>query len=174
MVRLVVNLQPTEVDIAADVHTAVPGGPHTRESGCALKEAVACESPHQSRLPAGAETCGEELMQEHLFWQELKPMGNPHWSSLFLKDCAPWEGPMLEQFMKNCSHGKDPRWSGSWRTVTRGKDRTWKLGAAWGRRSSRAELLWTHHSPHPPVLLGWERKSEDEPGKMGEARGRWF
>ena len=30
-------------------------------------------------------------------------MGDPHWSSLFLKDCTPWEGPMLEQFVKNCS-----------------------------------------------------------------------
>jgi len=31
------------------------------------------------------------------------PMGDPCWSSLFLKDCTPWEGPTLEQFMKNCS-----------------------------------------------------------------------
>ena len=30
-------------------------------------------------------------------------MGDPRWSSLFLKDCTPWMGPMLEQFMKNCS-----------------------------------------------------------------------
>jgi len=25
------------------------------------------------------------------------------WGSLFLKDCTPWEGLMLEQCMKNCS-----------------------------------------------------------------------
>lgn len=25
------------------------------------------------------------------------------WSSLFLKDCNPWEGPMLEQFLNNCN-----------------------------------------------------------------------
>ena len=31
------------------------------------------------------------------------PVGDPHWSSLFLKDCTPWMGPMLEQFVKNCS-----------------------------------------------------------------------
>ena len=30
-------------------------------------------------------------------------MGDPHWSSLFLKDCTPWKGPMLEQFVKNSS-----------------------------------------------------------------------
>ncbi|GAB0184576.1 hypothetical protein GRJ2_000922900 [Grus japonensis] len=29
--------------------------------------------------------------------------GDPHWSSLFLKDCTPWERPTLEQFVKNCS-----------------------------------------------------------------------
>ncbi|GAB0181363.1 hypothetical protein GRJ2_000601600 [Grus japonensis] len=31
------------------------------------------------------------------------PVGSPHWSSLFLKDCTPWKGPTGEQFMKNCS-----------------------------------------------------------------------
>ena len=30
-------------------------------------------------------------------------MGDPRWSSLFLKDCTPWEGPTLEQLVKNCS-----------------------------------------------------------------------
>lgn len=51
MVRLVVNLQPTEAHVAADVHIAVPGGPHTRESGCALKEAVACGEPTSEQAP---------------------------------------------------------------------------------------------------------------------------
>ena len=31
------------------------------------------------------------------------PAGDPRWGSLFLKDCNPWKGPMLEQFVKNCS-----------------------------------------------------------------------
>jgi len=31
------------------------------------------------------------------------PVGDPCWSSLFLKDCTPWEGPTLGQFMKSCS-----------------------------------------------------------------------
>ena len=30
------------------------------------------------------------------------PMGDPYWSSLFLKDCTPWEGLMLEQLGENC------------------------------------------------------------------------
>ena len=30
------------------------------------------------------------------------PTGDPRWSSLFLKDCSPWKGPMLEQFVKDC------------------------------------------------------------------------
>jgi len=29
-------------------------------------------------------------------------MGDPCWSSLFLKDCTPWKGLMLEQFMEDC------------------------------------------------------------------------
>ncbi|TRZ13652.1 hypothetical protein HGM15179_013468 [Zosterops borbonicus] len=32
-----------------------------------------------------------------------EPVGSPCWSRLFLKDCTPWKGPMLEQFMKNCN-----------------------------------------------------------------------
>jgi len=31
------------------------------------------------------------------------PMGDSCWSSLFLKDCTPWEGPTLGQFVKSCS-----------------------------------------------------------------------
>ena len=31
------------------------------------------------------------------------PVGDPRWSSLFLKDCTLWKGPTLEQFVKNCS-----------------------------------------------------------------------
>ncbi|KAJ7425183.1 hypothetical protein BTVI_03812 [Pitangus sulphuratus] len=33
-------------------------------------------------------------------------VGDPHWSSLFLKD--PWKGPMLKQIMKNCSPWEKP------------------------------------------------------------------
>ena len=35
-------------------------------------------------------------------------MGDPRWSSLFLKDCTPRKGSTLEQFMKNCSLWEGP------------------------------------------------------------------
>ncbi|KAJ7421510.1 suppression of tumorigenicity 5 protein isoform x4 [Willisornis vidua] len=31
------------------------------------------------------------------------PVGNAHWSRLFLKDCTLWKRPILEKFLKNCS-----------------------------------------------------------------------
>ena len=31
------------------------------------------------------------------------PVGDPRWSSLFLKVCTLWKGPTLEQLVKNCS-----------------------------------------------------------------------
>jgi len=34
-------------------------------------------------------------------------MGDPHWSSLFVKDCTLWKGLMLEQSMEDC-----PPWEG--------------------------------------------------------------
>jgi len=30
-------------------------------------------------------------------------VGDPRWSSLFLKYCTPWEGPKLGQFVKSYS-----------------------------------------------------------------------
>jgi len=35
-------------------------------------------------------------------------MGDPCWSSLFLKDCTLWEGLTLEKFVKNCSLWEGP------------------------------------------------------------------
>ena len=35
-------------------------------------------------------------------------MGDPHGSSLFLKDCTLWKGPTLDEFMKNCSMWEGP------------------------------------------------------------------
>jgi len=32
----------------------------------------------------------------------VTPVGDPHWSSLFLKVCTLWEGPTLGLFMKSC------------------------------------------------------------------------
>jgi len=49
-------------------------------------------------------TCGERSPQWNRFaGRACDPVGDPHWSSLFLKDCTPWKGPTLGQFVKNCS-----------------------------------------------------------------------
>jgi len=40
-------------------------------------------------------------MQKQVFWQKLRPIGDPRWSSLFLKDFSPQRGPTVEQFMKD-------------------------------------------------------------------------
>ena len=44
----------------------------------------------------------EEPTLEQVWWL-VTPWGTPCWSSLFLKDCTLWKGPMLGQFMKSCS-----------------------------------------------------------------------
>jgi len=47
-------------------------------------------------------------MDRSLHWNRFAgracdPVGDPHWSSLFLKNCTPWKGRMLRQFVRNCS-----------------------------------------------------------------------
>lgn len=44
----------------------------------------------------------EESVEKYVFWQEPWSMGNPEWSSLFLKDCTLWKAPFLEHFLQNC------------------------------------------------------------------------
>ncbi|KAK4828553.1 hypothetical protein QYF61_027522 [Mycteria americana] len=61
-------------------------------------------SPHWSRLLAGPVDPGREESSG----RTCDPVGDPCWSSLFLKDCTPWKGPMLEQSMKNCSLCEGP------------------------------------------------------------------
>ncbi|GAB0192656.1 zinc finger and BTB domain-containing protein 5 [Grus japonensis] len=86
MVRQAVPLQPMEDHSGSDIPTAAQGEPHSTAGGDALQEAAAR---------------GEEPMQEQVFWQDLLPVGDPCWSSLFLKDCTLWEECMLEQFVKD-------------------------------------------------------------------------
>jgi len=105
-----VRLQPTEDHARAEIHAASHGEPHTVAGGCALKEAAA----------------RGELTQQQVFWQ-LWPVGHPRWSSLFLKACTPWEGPMLEQFLKNCNlWGGNPCWS-SKKVTKRMTSRSWSI-----------------------------------------------
>jgi len=79
-------------------------GFHAGEGGC-LEEAV---TPWGARAGAGScqdlWTRGERSPHWSRFaGRACDHMGDPGWSSLFLKDCIPWEGPTQRQFMKNCS-----------------------------------------------------------------------
>jgi len=44
----------------------------------------------------------EEPTPEQLAARTCDPMGDPSENILFLKDCMPWEGLMLEQLVENC------------------------------------------------------------------------
>jgi len=49
-------------------------------------------------------SCGERSTRWSRFTGRASDtVGDPCWSSLFLKDCTPWKESMLEQFVKNCS-----------------------------------------------------------------------
>ena len=83
-------------------------------------------------------------MLEQVCWQD--PMGDPHWSSLFLKDCTLWEGPTLEQLMKSCS-----LWEGItleksvedcllWERPHAGTREECEESSPWGGRSSRDNM----------------------------------
>jgi len=76
---------------------------------------AACGGPPQPKevvtlwkAHAGAGSWKDLWRQRSSCWSRFagrtcEPVGDPRWSSLFLKDCTQWEGPMLEQFVKNCS-----------------------------------------------------------------------
>jgi len=60
----------------------------------------------QALEQAPARTCGPMERGAHAgagFLAGLcNPLGDPRWSSLFLKDCTLWKGPMLGKFVKSC------------------------------------------------------------------------
>jgi len=64
--------------------------------------------PWWSRLLAGTAAHGENPTQEQVFWQDLWPVGDPRWSSPFLKDCTLWKGSNVEQFVEDCSQWEGP------------------------------------------------------------------
>ncbi|PKU44323.1 suppression of tumorigenicity 5 protein isoform x4 [Limosa lapponica baueri] len=126
MMKQILPLQLTEDHSEADIYTAVQGA----------RAAIPCQSCTglQSSLTWSVESCSPWTAHTGAgSWQELwpversphwsrfsgrtyDPLGDAHWSSLFLKDCTPWkelvleqfmnctlwEGPMLENFMKDC------------------------------------------------------------------------
>ncbi|GAB0183826.1 EH domain-containing protein 4 [Grus japonensis] len=104
MVRQAVSLQPMEDD-GKQISTCSPWKTPHQSRWMHLKEAVTLWEahagagfwqdlwPHGERSPRWSRFAG----------RTCDPVGDPWWSSLFLKDCTPWKGLMLEQFMKNCS-----------------------------------------------------------------------
>ncbi|GAB0210393.1 zinc finger and BTB domain-containing protein 5 [Grus japonensis] len=71
----------------------------TPEGGCGPWEAHAGASSWQDLWPRGE----RNPRQSRFAGRTCDPMGDPRWSSLFLKVCTPWEGPTLEQLVKNRS-----------------------------------------------------------------------
>ena len=79
---------------------------------------------------------GERSPRSRFSGRTCDPAGDPRWSSVLLKDCTPWKGPMLEQFVKNCSPWEGP-------TLEKFVEDC---------------LPWVEpHAPSPPVLLGRRR-----------------
>ncbi|GAB0181680.1 EH domain-containing protein 4 [Grus japonensis] len=129
MVRQAVSLQPMEDDGGAEIPPVARGGPHTGAGGCP-KEAVTPWKAH-----AGASslqdlwTRGERSPHQGRFaGRTCDLMGDPRWSSLFLKVCTPWEGPTLEQLVKNCSPWEGLMLEKLVRTVSCGRGPTLEQG----------------------------------------------
>jgi len=73
------------------------------------------------------------------------PVGDPHWSSLFLKDCTPCEGLSLEQLTENCLLWVGPRAGAGEESEEEGTTKT------------MSDELTTTSIPIPPVLLAGRR-----------------
>jgi len=109
-------------------------------------------SPHQSRF--GGRACD--------------PVGDPHWSSPFLKDYTPWKGPTLGQFMKNCSP-----WEGL--KLEQGQSVRSPPPKEEGAAETTCDELTTAPIPHPPASLGGRRqKIRSKVWEQGRGRGKVF
>ena len=73
-----------------------------------IVRAAAHVAPQWSRLPTGAAAHGQKLMKEQVFGQDLWPLGDPHRSSPFLKDCTLSKGFTMEQFVENGRQWEGP------------------------------------------------------------------
>lgn len=71
-------LQPTEVYGGAEIHWQPLEGDHER-AGC-LKEAMTLWE---------VRTYGDEPMPQQIWWQNLGPCGDPHWSRS--EELQPWD-----------------------------------------------------------------------------------
>lgn len=98
-----------------DIHTQPVKEPAPEQVDVPWRMLQLTESLQRKKLPAGAAACGQEPTKEEVLRQELQPVGGPCWSSLLLKNWAPWKGPMLTQFLKELQSMEGTHWAWGWR-----------------------------------------------------------
>jgi len=69
-----------------------PWGAHAGAGSCQDLWTLGERSPRRTRFAGRA----------------CDPVGDPHWSSLFLKDCTSWEALTLEKFVEDCLPWEEP------------------------------------------------------------------
>jgi len=147
-------------------------GPHAGAGGF-LKEAVTLW-----RARAGADFCqdlrtrGERTPGQSRFaGRACDPVGDPRWSSLFLKDCTLREGLMLGQFVKSCSLWEGLScWRSLWRTVSCERDLMLEQGQRVrspipeeeGGTETTCDELTPTPIPRPSAPLGGEEGEKGE------------
>jgi len=108
-----IPLQPMEktmeADGAADLHPQPMENPKPEQVNAPEGGCDPSGSPRWSRLLAGpADLWKEEPMPRAGLHGLVTLWRTPRWSSLFLRGCTLWKGPMLEHVMKNYSSWKGP------------------------------------------------------------------
>jgi len=144
-------------------------GGHTGAGSCQDLRAHEERSPHRSRFAGRA----------------CDPLGDPHWSSLFLKAGTPWEGPMLGQFVKSYSPWEGLMLEKFMENVSCERNPMLEQGKSvgslppegQGAAETTCDELTITPIPHPLMPLGERRQrsgSEAEPGQKGGVGGRCF
>ena len=101
------------------------------------------------------------------------PTGDPHWSSLFLKDCTLWEASTLGSLWRAAACGKDPYWRCLWWSASCGTDPMLEQGKSVRRKEKQRQGVMNWPQPPLPVPLHHcGRKVENmgnevEPGEEG-------
>lgn len=137
----------------ADCPNAAYGGPQcSRYSSCCPRM-----TPHQSRWIHPEWNCSPwRACARAGFWQELRPMWDPNWSSLFLEDY--WEDLCWISYWSKVLW-KDVHWSSSWRTVSHGRNSMLEQGMSIRRKERRKKELWTDCNSLLPFCCSSRRRA---------------
>jgi len=92
----------------ADIHTAAHEGLHARAGGYTLEEAAASGEPTLEKASKKNYGSWRGIYTESGCLAGTDHAEEPHWSSLFLKQCVSCEGCMLKQFMKKFGQWEGP------------------------------------------------------------------